>query len=258
MNYFIEGLQGSGKSTAVQKLTELDASLTPVREGDYSPVELAWCAYTDDAQYRGILDRFPTLSDEIRYNTFDEGDRHIICYTKVHTDDHDFYKQLEQYEIYNGRTGYDKFRDIVLTRYKNWHSNGNIFECSLLQNTVTDMLLFRQASDDEIMAFYKDVRDVLEGKDYRIIYLETEDIPGNLSAIRKERCDENGNEVWFDMMCGYFDHCPYAVSNGLTGFEGIVSHLEQRQRLELRICSEIFHGHTTILHSKKYDSNDLI
>ena len=43
MNYFVEGLQGSGKSTLVQKLSEKYPNCTAVREGDYSPVELAWC-----------------------------------------------------------------------------------------------------------------------------------------------------------------------------------------------------------------------
>ena len=37
MNYFIEGLQGSGKSTLVKTLSDLDPGLRAVREGDYSP-----------------------------------------------------------------------------------------------------------------------------------------------------------------------------------------------------------------------------
>ena len=48
MNYFVEGLQGSGKSTLVQRLSELNPDCTAVREGDYSPVELAWCAYMNE------------------------------------------------------------------------------------------------------------------------------------------------------------------------------------------------------------------
>lgn len=41
MNYFAEGLQGSGKSTLISKLSELHPECVPVREGEYSPVELA-------------------------------------------------------------------------------------------------------------------------------------------------------------------------------------------------------------------------
>jgi signal recognition particle GTPase len=38
MNYFVEGLQGSGKSTLVGKLSDKYKDHEAVREGDYSPV----------------------------------------------------------------------------------------------------------------------------------------------------------------------------------------------------------------------------
>ena len=44
-NFFIEGLQGAGKTTFVQRLSDELKDYTVFREGDYSPVELAWCAY---------------------------------------------------------------------------------------------------------------------------------------------------------------------------------------------------------------------
>ena len=56
MNYFIEGLQGSGKSTLVRKLSERHSDYTAVREGEYSPVELSWCAYMNETAYHGILE----------------------------------------------------------------------------------------------------------------------------------------------------------------------------------------------------------
>ena len=51
MNYFIEGLQGSGKSTLVEKLSKRYPDCTVFREGDYSPVELAWCARVTKKRY---------------------------------------------------------------------------------------------------------------------------------------------------------------------------------------------------------------
>ena len=50
MNYFVEGLQGSGKSTMVRKLSEFNPEYTAIREGEYSPVELSWCAYVNNDQ----------------------------------------------------------------------------------------------------------------------------------------------------------------------------------------------------------------
>ena len=258
MNYFVEGLQGSGKSTLVQKLSDMHPGYTAVREGEYSPVELSWCAYVDDEQYRRILERYPGLRTQIEEKTYSEGRKKIICYTKITTDDRKFYQDLEQYEIYNGRIPFDAFQSIVLGRYRKWKSDRMIFECSLFQNIVEDMILFRQADDEEILSFYQQVRDALDGKEYRIVYLEAKDIRGNLETIRKERSDEQGNELWFPLMLGFFNGCPYARSRGLKGEEDLIRHFIHRQDLELRLCKEVFPDRSMMLESKNYSEEAML
>ena len=102
LNYFVEGLQGAGKSTMVKLLSDELPEYELFREGDYSPVELAWCAYVAENQYRNILAKYPALENEISGKTIVEGDYRIICYTQILTDVVGFHKDLEQYEIYNG------------------------------------------------------------------------------------------------------------------------------------------------------------
>ena len=65
-NYFIEGLQGAGKTTLVQKLSEHLQDYQVFREGDFSPVELAWCAYVTEEEYKELLLQYPHLVPEIR------------------------------------------------------------------------------------------------------------------------------------------------------------------------------------------------
>ena len=257
MNYFIEGLQGSGKSTLVRKLSELHSDYTAVREGEYSPVELSWCAYMDETAYHVILEKYPDLRQSIEEKTFSEGDRKIVCYTKIKTANRGFHKDLEQYEIYNNRVSYDDFKSIVLSRYRAWNQDNMIFECSLFQNIVEDMILFRCASDDEIMEFYQDIRNMLHGKNYHVIYLKTDDIRGNLEVIRKERSDDKGNELWFPLMMGFFNNSPYAKKNGLMGEASLVNHFRHRQNLELRICEEVFANNYTVVLSKAYTDTNL-
>ncbi len=257
MNYFVEGLQGSGKSTMVQKLSERDPKLTAVREGDYSPVELAWCACVDELKYREILKKYAVLRAEIEEKTVSEGEKKIVCYTKIRTDFPGFYQDLEQYEIYNGRTSFEAFRTLVLDRYRSFHGDGMIFECSLFQNTIEDMTLFRCMPDEEILDFYREVREALQGLAYRIVYLAAEDLRGNLQVIRKERSDEQGNELWFPMMIGYFNDSPYAKKQGIEGEEALLRHFEHRQELELRLCRELFPDRSVILPSKGYTETDL-
>ena len=254
MNYFVEGLQGSGKSTLAQKLARKHPEMTAVREGDYSPVELAWCAWVSEAEYRAILERYAVIRPLIEEKTHREGDRRIICYTQVRTDVPGFYQDLEQYEIYNSRRpSAADFRDIVLTRYRNWRGDGMIFECSLFQNIVEDMLLFQNADDDEVLRFYRSVREALDGQAYRILYLETRDVAASLGVIRRERSDAQGNELWFPMLLGYFNASPYARSRGVSGEAALLTHLEHRQALELRLCRELFPRETTVLVSKQYE-----
>ena len=68
MNYFVEGLQGSGKSTFVRRLSEKYHDYKAVCEGDYSPVELAWCAYVDKKTYAGILDKYSEVFSFSKYS----------------------------------------------------------------------------------------------------------------------------------------------------------------------------------------------
>lgn len=237
MNYFVEGLQGSGKSTFVKRLSEKHPEYMAVHEGDYSPVELAWCAYVSKDEYEDILDKYHAIRREIEEKSHEEGDRMVICYTQIITNIPGFHRDLEQHEIYNSRLSPEFFRKVILERFSKWKTDGNIFECSLFQNIVEDMILFQNASDQEIIAFYKEIRKKLSGKDYRIMYLLTEDIPSNIYAIRKERSDEHGNELWFPMMLRYFNESPYAKENGLSGEEAMLSHFRYRQELEITICN---------------------
>ena len=257
MNYFIEGLQGSGKSTLVQKMSERKPNCIAIREGEYSPLELSWCAYMDEKTYQEKLDHYSDMRKMIEEKTYSEGDKKIVCYTKIKTANRGFYKDLEQYEIYNNRVSYDDFKSIILSRYKTWNQDNMIFECSLFQNIVEDMILFRCASNDEIMDFYHDIHNALDSKKYHIVYLKAEDISGNLDIIRKERSDDKGNEIWFPLMLGFFNDSPYAKKNGLRGEEDLIHHFQYRQKLELQICEEIFATKYTIISSKAYSDEDL-
>lgn len=258
MNYFIEGLQGSGKSTLVERLSRKLPDYQVIHEGDYSPVELAWCAYVSGVQYDAILKKYKDIQQEIEAKSHEEEERKVICYTQIITDIAGFHKDLEQYEIYNGRVPSDEFKRIIESRFEKWQGDKTIFECSLFQNIVEDMLLFHGASDWDILLFYEDISKVLRDKDFHILYLESGDISSNINVIRKERSDDQGNELWFPMMCAYFNESPYAKEHGLSGEEGLLKHLAHRQELELSICREVFPDRCTVLPSKQYEYPECI
>lgn len=253
MNYFVEGVQGAGKSTLVGRLAGCLPDYRVYREGDYNPVELAWCAYMTEAQYESVLAKYDRLREEIIANTHTEGDRRIVTYTRIITDVPGFHKDLEQYEIYNNRLSRAEFEEIILGRYARWSGDHSIFECSLFQNIVENQILFYEMTDEEILDFFLRLKAVLAGRDFRILYLEADDIAGSLQVIRKERVDADGNEMWFPLMAGFLEESPHGVRQGLRGFDGLVKHLTHRMAVEKRILREVFPEQAVILKSKNYD-----
>lgn len=257
-SYFVEGLQGAGKTTLVHRLFDKLRDYKIFREGDFSPVDLAWCAYVTEEQYNNILMEYPSLNAEIQAKTFTEDEHRIICYTQILTDISGFHKNLEKYEIYNGNLDKEPFENVIFTRFNKWDEEGQIFECAIFQNIIENQMLYLMMTDDEILDFYKRLKNVLADKSYKIIYLDVDDISVVIDIIRKERSDDKGNELWFPLMIRYVEESPYGKEHALTGLEGLLMHLERRKALEYRIIDEIFKENAIVIKSKKYILEDII
>lgn len=257
INFWIEGLQGSGKSTLLQELVNLYPELKVCREGDYSPVELAWCTWLDEEQYEAVLTRYEAISEEIKLHTVRESNRYIVMYTQILTDIPGFHKDLEQYEIYNGRKPLKEVKDIVTSRYKAFRGTGYVFECSFLQNLTEDLILFHEKSDEEILEFYRELFTALDKDSFRLLYLYSGDIEENIRIISKERSDTDGNPLWLPIMLEYLKKSPYGTKHGLESFEDLIAHLKHRQELELRIVKEVVGERAVVLNSKKWTTDEI-
>lgn len=251
-NIFIEGLPGCGKSTLLNRLALEWPEYHVYREGDLSPAELAWCSYLTREGWEEMLGRYPAFQQEIRDKTQVEDDRYIVAYTQILTEKRAFYQDMERYEIYNGRVDFQTFHDIIMKRYRNLTDGGNLFECSFLQNSIESMMLFYQMPEEEILAFYGEAYGVLREKGFKLIYLDSARIRENLLHIKKERSDENGNEMWFPLMLNFLKESPYGKAHGYKGFEDVAAHFERRRRLELRILREMIGEDSLILEAKGF------
>ena len=96
-NVFVEGIQGMGKSTLLNTILTTYPEIQVIREGDFSPVDLAWCTWMSKDEYEKVLNKYAPLRDEINKNTVRENNHFIISYTKIITDIPGFHKDMEQY-----------------------------------------------------------------------------------------------------------------------------------------------------------------
>lgn len=257
-NVFIEGIQGMGKSTLLQDIYTRIPEFHVCREGDYSPVDLAWCAWMTEEEYQLILEQYDVLRKEIVENTVQEGNHYIVSYTKIITDIPGFHKELERFEIYNERKTLQELEEIIVSRYRNFSGTGYLFECAFMQNIVEDLILFHQLSDDEIIAFYRRLYNILQKEDFLLLYLYSDEIEESTKAIRAERSDNQGNTLWYDMMMAYLVNSPYGQKCGYKGFDDLVTHFRHRQRVELRIISEVLGEHARILPAKQWNADEVI
>lgn len=249
-NIFIEGLPGSGKSTLLNRLAREWPQYRAYREGDLSPVELAWCSLLTREKWEEFADRYPHISREIRDKTRVEEGRYIVAYTQILAESRAFYQEMEQFEIYNGRVDFGTFRDVILGRYRRFCGEGNLFECSLLQNAIESMMLFYELPEEEILAFYEEACGILRQKGFKLIYLDAVGVRENLLAIKKERSDEEGNELWYPMMFRFLKESPWGEAHGCEGLEDVIVHFERRRKLELRILREIVKEDGLILEAR--------
>ena len=257
-NVFIEGIQGMGKSTLVNATATALPKLRVCREGDYSPIDLAWCTWMSKDEYEAVLKRYESIQDEIKKNTVQDGEHFVVCYTKIITDVPNFHKDLENYEIFNGRKTLQELKEIVFSRHKKFSENGYLFECAFFQNIIEDLILFHLLSDDEIVDFYRELYSYINQEEFLLLYLYSDKIEENIRIIKKERCDNSGNEMWYPLMAQYFFRSPYGKKNGCGSFEELICHFKHRQELELRIIREVIGDKAVILPAKEWKMEEIV
>ncbi len=257
-NIFIEGIQGSGKSTLVNNIYKSKPELNICREGDYCPVDLAWCAYMSKEEYETVLEKYSPIKDDIVKNTVKEQEHYIVSYTKIITDIPGFHKDLENYEVFNGRKTLPELKQIIFARYKNFIGEGYLFECAFFQNIMEDLILFHMLSDEEIIEFYGELFKLVDKEKFMLLYLMNDNLEESINVIKKERSDEEGNELWYDMMLGYLADSPYGRRYGLKSFEDLVNHFKHRQELELTIIREVIGENAVVLRVKDYDMEQVM
>jgi hypothetical protein len=256
LNVFIEGIPGSGKSTLLAELQKNFPEYNFYYEGDISPVELAWCSYMTIEEYREALKAWPQLALKIQEISKRADTHYIVSYTRIPTDHPDFYRYMEQYEIYGGRRNIQDFSKIIMERFHNFHGAGNVFECAFFQNIIEELMLFAEYDDDQILDFYRKLIAHIND-DFMVIRLISTDIENSIRHIKEERRNEQGEEVWYHLMMSYLNQSPYGKSHNYKGFDDLLLHFNRRISIESRISNELLQKRCIDVESKNYQPQDI-
>ncbi|QMS84672.1 hypothetical protein [Candidatus Xianfuyuplasma coldseepsis] len=248
---FIEGLPGSGKTTFARRLKKhyeqqgVDVAL--FNEGDLHPIDLAWCSYCTKDQFDEIIQRFPNIEEALRSVTSIEDGKYISAYTRVSHPSvtQEFYDYMEQFEVYR-YTDLQRFLDVHIKRwsYFNLHFDPRklyIFECILLQNHITELVLNHNASYHDMYQYIETLLQQINNQKPVIYYIKQNNIERTFHRIIEERRSDQPDlyRDWIDNVIRYLDTTKYAEELQFTGIEGMIRYGTYRQETECSILDDL-------------------
>lgn len=150
--------------------------------------------------------------------------------------DDDVLDKLLEYKIYDALP-WETEKPVMLDKWREFADNKKpedryVFNCVLLQNPMCETMMRFDFGIEKSAEYIGEICSIIKPLDPVVIYLKN----GNITESVKKAAEERGNG-WLNMVIDY--HCggAYGKSKKLSGFDGYISALEERQRRELEILS---------------------
>ena len=220
------------------------------------PADLGWIACVPAGEYDGLLQKFPALRRQIIRNTAFEGGYAMVAYMEVKTRNKLFHETMEALEVHGGRVSDDIFFKL---HYDRWRAFGegaaqsdalNIFECAFMQNHVNELLFWRNADDEAVIAHHQRLLDCVRQLSPVLIYLSQPDVRQTILRVAEER------PGWMERVIAYSETSEYGKRSGIQGFEGAMEFFELRKRLEQKLLTQLDIPYI-IIENPNYDWDDV-
>lgn len=240
----VEGLPASGKSTAAKFIADA-LHFTNVDEGTGDhPADWENHALIDEECFRQIMDMLE--EDDDRRDLASCADVYpqgiAVPLEKWYPDA--VRERLMQYKIYDVLP-WAQERDIMLEKWRifaeNAGSKGNVFNCVFLQNPMCETMMRFDLDISESAAYIGEIAQIIAPLKPFAVYLQTDDIAGRIEHVRAERGEE-----WMNAVIRYHCNGAYGRANGLSGFDGYIAALRERQRRELIILEQLGLPHIVV------------
>lgn len=233
----VEGLPCSGKSTTAQYIAEqLGMRFVDEGTGDH-PADYEFHAFLTDSDLSGFTEQERSL---IAAQSEEKAGGRVV---KLGLFGGELFDKLLQYKIYDFLQ-WETERPVMLDKWRSFVQNcgdNYVFNCVLLQNSMCETMM-RFGFDESVSeAYIREIFGIIEPLSPFIVYLKNNDIYNCVRSASAERGDE-----WLNAVTDYHCNGEYGKSHSLSGFEGYIAALEERQRRELSILVRLGADHIVL------------
>ncbi|MBQ8170677.1 MAG: hypothetical protein IJZ95_01680 [Oscillospiraceae bacterium] len=233
--YIIEGLPCSGKSTTsafVAEELKKKHNVCCIDEGSGDhPADYEFHAFLNEADLHGFS---KSEQEKITSVCQNKKDGYIAPLAAF---DGELSDRLLKYKIYDflpWETEYpvmlEKWLDFVNGAY---NDTVYVFNCVFLQNPMCETMMRFGMSYLQSYEYIAKIAEIIKPLKPVVIYLKNDDIRHSVEKASKER------EGWLDGVIDYHINSAYGKSINAQGFDGYVACLEERQKRELEILSQL-------------------
>lgn len=246
----VEGLPGSGKSTAAQQVNDnlnskgIDSEL--FLEGNLNhPADFDGVAYFSSEEFTMLLNthyesREILNSIKVKHPHLDG---FLFPYRKaVETEQIIFKYELLQDIMKNDiyELPIDLHIVLMLHRWNDFVANYVkedkvvVFECCFIQNPVTVTMIKNNCRKEITTSYISKLAELIMPLEPLLIYVEQDDIKKSFLKTTSERPSE-----WLDGFTDYYTNQGFGLAHSLMGLDGIIEVLKARSDFEMEIYDSL-------------------
>ena len=244
----VEGIPGSGKTSTAEYissyLNQKNIANELFKEGNLDhPADYESTACLHKDEYYKIQSQLKTDKKLMTDYIIKNDDDYLIEYGKFYHNKEinisdEILNQLADYDIYNLPLA--KYNHLIKNKWNKFAKKAvtqeqvNIFECCFLQNPLTTMMAYHNASNDYIIKHVKELEQIISELNPLLILLEPKNIEEQFDRVIKERSEE-----WLNFVIDYVTNQSYGQDNNLSGYPGLIEFYQDLAELELTIFSKL-------------------